>query len=113
LQSQALRTGQNSAADASTAAEFARQNQRQLTADQATAQQQRIAGDTAYKQSALQAGTEPISAESNLYGQSTGAGNSALNTAEGAAQQPGFFDQLGNAFAGSMNGAGAAAIKKW
>jgi hypothetical protein len=100
LQSQALRTGQNSGADAATTAEYARQNQRQLTADQATAQQQRIAGDTGYKQAGLAASTEPISAESNLYGTSTGAGNAALNTAtQAAGQNQSFFDTLGGSFA--------------
>lgn len=98
LQSQALRTGQNSGADAATAAEYARQNQRQLTTDQATAEQNRIAGDTGYKQAGLSAATEPISAESNLYGQSTGAANTALNTAESAAQTPSFWDTMGSSF---------------
>jgi hypothetical protein len=102
LQSQALRTGQNSAADAATASEYARQNQRQLTADQATAQQQRIGSEADYNKTGLAAATEPISAESNLYGQSTGAANTALNTAAGAAQTPSFFDTLGSSFAGAL-----------
>jgi hypothetical protein len=102
LQSQALRTGQNSGADAATTAEYARQNQRQLTADQATAQQQRIAGDTGYKQQAMQDATTPISAESNLYGTSTGAANTALGTANQAAQVPSFFDTLGSSFASGL-----------
>lgn len=102
LQSQSLRTGQNSAADAATAAEYARANQRQLSADQATAEQNRIGAETAYNTTGLQAATEPISAESNLYGTSVGAGNQALNTAEGAAQTPSFFDTLGSSFAGAL-----------
>ncbi len=102
LQSQALRTGQNSAADAATAAEYARQNQRQLSGDEATAEQNRIAGDTAYKQTGLQAATEPISAEGQLYGTSSGAANSALGTAAQAAQTPSFWDTLGSSFAGAL-----------
>jgi hypothetical protein len=102
LQSQALRTGQNSAADAATAAQYARQNQTQLSSDQATAEQNRIGGEVGYNQAALGAATEPISAESNLYGQSTGAANTALNTAESAAQTPSFWDSMGTGFASGL-----------
>jgi hypothetical protein len=98
LQSQALRTGQNSGADAATAAEYARQNQRQLTADQATAQQGRINSETGYNEDAMKLATEPITAENSLYGTSSGAANTALNTAEGAAQQPSFWDTVGSSF---------------
>jgi hypothetical protein len=102
LQSQALRTGQNSGADAATAAEFARQNERQLSSDQATAEQNRIGSEAGYNQEGLQDATEPISAESSLYGTSTGAGNTALNTAASAAQTPSFWDSLGTSFAGGL-----------
>ena len=44
LQAQARRTGQNSAADAATAAAGAQQNTRDLSSDLAAAQQKRIAG---------------------------------------------------------------------
>lgn len=102
LQSQALRTGQNSGADAATAAQYARQNQTQLSADQATAQQGRISNEAGYNQQALTDATEPISAQSNLYSTSLGGGNTALNTAAGAAQTPSFFDTLGSSFAGAL-----------
>src|SRR5277367_5811709 len=48
LQSQALRTGQNSAADAATAASGAQQNTRDLSNAMATAQQNRISGEAGY-----------------------------------------------------------------
>jgi hypothetical protein len=102
LQSQALRTGQNSGADAATAAQYARQNQTQLSADQATAQQGRINSEAGYNQQALTDATEPISAESGLYGTSSGAANSALNTAQSAAQTPSFWDSMGTGFASGL-----------
>jgi hypothetical protein len=48
LQAQARRTGQNSAADAATAAAGAQQNTRDLSGDLAAAQQKRIAGEAGY-----------------------------------------------------------------
>src|SRR5271156_5628951 len=45
LQSQALRTGQNSAADAATASSAAQQNTRNLSSSLASAQQQRISDE--------------------------------------------------------------------
>lgn len=99
LQSQALRTGQNSAADAATAASGAQQNTRDLSSSLATAQQQRIAGETGYKQTGLAAGQVPISAESGLYGTAGGQGNTQLSTQASAAATPGFWDELGNSIA--------------
>src|SRR6201996_4737635 len=52
LQSQARRTGQNSAADAATAAAVAQQNTRDLASQLAGAQQKRIAGEAGYNQAA-------------------------------------------------------------
>lgn len=102
LQSQTRRTGMNSAANAATAAEGARQNTRDLSASLADAQQKRIAGEAGYNQTGLQAGTVPISAESNLYGTAGGQADAALNTQAGASQTPGFWDTLGNSFAGAL-----------
>ena len=83
LQSQSRRTGQNSAADAATAASGAQQNTRDLSTALAGAQQQRIAGETGYNTTGLQAGTVPITANAGLYGTSLSGGNAALNTGEG------------------------------
>lgn len=102
LQSQSLRTGQNSAAGLATAASGAQQNTRDLSTALAGAQQQRIAGETGYNTTGLQAGTVPISAQSSLYGTATGGANSALSTQAGAAQKPGFWDTLGDSFAGAL-----------
>lgn len=102
LQSQTMRTGMNSAANAATAASGAQQNTRDLSTALAGAQQQRIAGETGYNTTGLQAGTVPISAQSGLYGTATGGANSALSTQAGAAQKPGFWDTLGDTFATTL-----------
>jgi hypothetical protein len=106
LQSQALRTGQNSAADAATVASSAAENTRSLMAAEAGAQQQRIAGEAGYNQQALQATAEPITANQSLYSTSTGAGDSALSTEEGAAKTPSFWDEVGNTVAGELGRVG-------
>jgi hypothetical protein len=105
LQSQTMRTGMNSAANAATAAAGAQQNTRDLSSALAGAQQQRIQGEAGYNQQALGAAAEPISAESGLYGTATGGANSALSTQAGAAKTPGFWDTLGDSFAGALGAA--------
>lgn len=102
LQSQALRTGQNSAADAATASSAAQQNTRNLAGDLASAQQQRISDEAAYNQAALGASALPAQMESGLFGSASSAGNQELGTEEGAAQTPSFWDQLGSSFAGGL-----------
>lgn len=110
LQSQARRTGQNSAADAATAAAGANQNTRDLSASLADAQQKRIAGEAGYNTTALQAGTVPITANESLYGTSTGAANNAETNATNAAKVPGFWDTLGTSFANALGTARGGSI---
>jgi hypothetical protein len=110
LQSQSMRTGQNSAADAATAASNAQTNTRNLSSSLASADQSRINSEAGYNQSALGATAEPISAESSLYGTSGSQANSALNAEEGASKTPSFWDQVGGGIAGNLgNVLGSAA----
>jgi hypothetical protein len=102
LQSQALRTGQNSAADTATAASDAEQNTRNLSSDLAQAQQQRISDEAGYNQEALQASAEPEQMEAGLFGSSGNQGNSELEAEEGAAKTPSFWDELGSSVAGGL-----------
>ena len=102
LQSQALRTGQNSAANAATASAAAQQNTRNLSGNLASAQQQRISSEAAYNQAALGAAAVPAQIEAGLYGTASSAGNQELGTQAGAAQTPSFWDQLGGSLAGSL-----------
>jgi hypothetical protein len=102
LQSQALRTGQNSAADAATASAAAQQNTRNLSSGLASAQQNRISSEAGYNQAALGASAEPISANESLYGASSNAADSTLGNETQAAKTPGFWDEVGNSVAGNL-----------
>jgi hypothetical protein len=102
LQSQARRTGQNSAADAATAATAAQQNTRNLASQLASAQQQRISNEAGYNQAALGASATPIGANQSLYGTSLNAANGVLGDEAQAAKTPSFWDEVGNSFAGNL-----------
>ena len=102
LGAQARRTGQNSAADAATAATGAEQNTRDLSSDLAGAQQKRIAGEAGYNQAALNASTAPISAHQSLFGTATNGADSTLGDETQAAKTPGFWDQLGGSLATNL-----------
>jgi hypothetical protein len=102
LQSQVLKTGQNSAADAATAASAAQANTRNLSSSLASADQQRINSEAGYNQQALGATSTPISAESSLYGTSGSQGNQQLSTEEGAAQAPSFWDEVGSGLSAGL-----------
>lgn len=101
LQGQTLRTGQNSAANAATAASGAQQNTRDLSTALASAQGNRISNEAGYNQQALSATAEPISANSSLYGTSTGAAGSAEGDAVNASKTPSFWDQVGDTALGT------------
>jgi hypothetical protein len=103
LQSQARRTGQNSAADAATAASNAQQNTRNLSSSLAKAQQQRISDEAGYNQTALGASAVPIQANQSLYGTSSNAAESDLGDETRAAQTPSFWDEVGDSVAGGLS----------
>jgi hypothetical protein len=102
LQAQARRTGQNSAADAATAAAGAQQNTRDLSSDLAGAQQKRIAGEAGYNQTALGASAEPVSANQALFGTSSNAADALEGDEANAAKTPSFWDQVGGSLAGNL-----------
>jgi len=102
LQTQAKRTGQNAGAATATAAEVARQNERDLATGEAGATQARIGDEAGYNQTVLGASEVPAQLEAGIYGTSLGAANGALNTAGSSAQTPGFWDTLGDSFAQSL-----------
>ena len=102
LQAQAMRTGQNSAADAATAAAGAQRNERNLAGDLAGAQQSRIAGEAGYDRTALGAAATPIQANQSLYGTATNAADGTLGDETNAAKTPSFWDEVGNSVAGNL-----------
>lgn len=102
LQSQAKRTGQNSAAALATANSGAQANTRQLSSDLASAQQSRINSDAGYNETALNATAVPAQQESSLYGTSGSQANQELGTEEDAAKTPSFWDEVGGGIAGGL-----------
>ena len=102
LQSQALRTGQNSATDAASASSAAQQNTRNLSSNLASAQQQRISDEAGYNQATFGASAEPIGANQALYGTSSNAADSVLGDETQAAKVPSFWDEVGNSVAGNL-----------
>jgi hypothetical protein len=106
LQSQARRTGQNSAADAATAAAASQQNARGLASQLASAQQQRIAGEAGYNQAALAGSAAPMNTNQSLYGSSLNAANGALGDEAQSAKTPGFWDEVGSGLADDVGKAG-------
>jgi hypothetical protein len=115
LQSQSMRTGQNSAAGLATAASGAEANTRNLSSSLASADQQRINSEAGYNAQALSATAEPISAESNLYGTSGGQADSELGTEQKSSTTPSFWDEVGQGVASGLGGAltaGGAAYGK-
>ncbi len=102
LQAQARRTGQNSAADAATAAAGVQQNTRDLSSALAAAQQKRIAGDAGYNQSALGASAAPIGANQALFGTAANQADATLGDETQAGKTPGFWDQLGGSLASNL-----------
>jgi hypothetical protein len=105
LQSEARRTGQNSAADAATAATGANQNTRDLAGDLASAQEKRIGSEASYNQDALQGTSVPIQANESLYSTSNQAAEGALGNETQNAKVPGFWDEVGQGVAGQLGGA--------
>lgn len=104
LQSQALRTGQNSNAAVAATEQMQEQNTRDLGADEAKAAQTRIGDEASYNQNALaakegllQQTAQPVSAETTLAGQQGNLGQEALGHQVQAGETPSFEDELGKA----------------
>jgi hypothetical protein len=107
LQSQALRTGQNSNADIAATEQMQEQNTRNLGAQEASATQSRIGSQAGYNAQALSAQQgalneygQPVSAETSLSGQQGNLNQAALGNQIKAGETPSFEDELGSAVPG-------------
>lgn len=109
LQSQALRTGQNSAGAIAATEAMQQQNTRDLSAEQAAEEGKRIGNEADYNKGTLEATAQPVQMETQLAGQQAAAGEGTLNTQQRAAEQPSWLDQFGSAF-GQTFGAGLGSI---
>lgn len=108
----AKRSGMNAAAPAAIAAEAARANERDLSAEEGQTTQTRIADKAGYDDKVLGATEVPAQLEAGLYGTSLAGAGGTLNTEAGAAQTPGFWDTLGDSFAKALgNTAGGGNLK--
>jgi len=95
LQSQAVRTGQNAGGAIAATEQMENQNERNLVGQEAGATQQRLAADTGYKTTGLEAGAKIPGMEDQVAQQEAAAAQGALGTQEQAAQTPSFLDELG------------------
>lgn len=102
LQRQALRTGENATSSVATAAEAARQNQRDLMTAEADETQKRIGAGADYDKSVLGASEVPAQLEQGMYSTSLSGADNSLSIAGDAAKTPGFWDTLGTSFASQL-----------
>lgn len=98
----AKRTGQNAAAPEAIAAEAARANQRDLSAEEGQTTQTRIADEAGYNQQVQSDTAVPAELEQGIYNTSLGGADATLNTQAGASSTPGFWDTLGDSFASAL-----------
>jgi hypothetical protein len=115
LQGQSLRTGENSAGAIGATEKMQEQNTRDLSADQAKLNQQRIGGEAAYNEKGVgmqgdvtKATEFPVAAETALSGQQGNLSEEELKNAMQAYESaPSFGDQFGGAFAKGLGSASA------
>lgn len=94
LQGQAVRTGQNAAGAIGATQAVDEANTRNLMQTQANANANRISQGAGYNKEVLGASEVPATLEANLSGQQAGAGNTALDTQQKAANTPSFGEDL-------------------
>jgi|GEM_PF-2468248 len=102
VQSQAVRTGQNTGGAIAATEAMQEQNERSVADQEATANTQRIGNEAGYNKETLAASAVPAQLESSLYGTSSGAANSALGEEVKSGETPSFLDTLGSSFAQSL-----------
>lgn len=96
IQGAAVRTGQNAGGAIAATENMEEANMRGLSAEQAKANQDRIAGETKYDETGLGLKATGVGMQDELSTQQAGAAQGALGTQEQAAQTPSFMDQLGS-----------------
>lgn len=96
IQGAAVRTGQNAGGAIAATENMEEANMRGLSAEEAKANQDRIAGETSYNQAGLGLEGAKVGMQNSLATEQAGAAQGALGTQEQAAQTPSFMDQLGS-----------------
>jgi len=104
LQGQARRTGINPTAAIGATEEMQRANTRNLSAEEAAANQSRIGQEAEYNKGVLGATAVPVGMETSIAGGQGGLYGHALSAEEEAAKTPSFMDTLGGSFAQGFGG---------
>lgn len=106
VQGAAVRTGQNAGGAIAATEAMQQQNTRDLSAEEAKANAERLGAGAQYGSEVLKASSVPATLENaladtqaRLTSTEAGAGNESLSTQEKAAQTPSFWDQFGSSFA--------------
>lgn len=110
LQSQALRTGQNSAGAVAATEAMQQQNTRNLSGEEAQANQERIGQEAGYNKSALTAAEVPAQLEAGLSGQQGNLGEGTLGVQQKAGDTPSWMDEFGGALAKSLGSGGGVSF---
>src|SRR5713226_562142 len=113
LATNAFRTGENTAGYAGTLAESQREASRNLAAQLAKSDADRLEKLTALEQYGVDASKFPAGVYEALYGTGTSGSAAQLNPAAKAAAQPSFFQQFGQDIIGAAGGAAAGALGCW
>ena len=108
LQSEAARTGQNPASSIGATREMEQQGARNLTAEEAGANRERIGAEAGYNKSVLAGSEFPVQAESEIAHGQGGLYSGALGSEESAAKSPSFLDELGTSLIGGAENVGEA-----
>lgn len=102
LQSQAERTGQNTAGSVAATEQMQQQNTRDLSSEEAAETQKRIGAGAGYNENVLNATAKPEEMEAGLAGQQLGAAGGALGTQQKAGETPSWTDEFGNSLATNL-----------
>jgi hypothetical protein len=96
LQGAAVRGGMNAGAGIAATEAMQQNNERNLAAQEAKANEQRIGAGAQYGADVMKASAVPAQIETSLTGQQLNAQDNTLGTQERAAQTPSLMDELGN-----------------
>lgn len=113
LQGAAVRGGQNAGTSIAATEAMQEQNERNLSDQQAQANQTRISNQANYNANALNEQGKVEGMQDQLAQQQGAAAQGALGTQQTAAQTPSFLDELGNGLVSGMGQVGSAAIGKY
>ncbi len=114
VQSAAVRTGQNAGGAIAATEAMQQNNERNLAAQEAKANEQRIGAGAQYGAETLKASEAPAQLEAGLTGQQLNAQDNTLATQQNAARNnPSFLDTLGESFAAGLGKTAAGQKGCW